>query len=51
MRTIEAPVAPAGAVASAPPFGSLYAQLLREIKDRGLLERRRRYYLAKIAGT
>jgi fatty acid desaturase len=55
MRTVEAPVetAPlsAAVVAKAPSAGSLYAQLLREIKSSGLLERRTRYYIVKIAMT
>jgi fatty acid desaturase len=51
MRTIEVPVTPAVAVAKAPPSGSMYAELLREIKDSGLLERRSRYYVVKIVVT
>ena len=32
-----------------PPRGSEYAQLSRQIKQAGLLERRRGYYICKIA--
>jgi fatty acid desaturase len=49
---IAAPAAAGpGGTQPAPPRGSEYAQLSRQIKQAGLLERRSRYYAWKIAAT
>ena len=53
MSTSEAAIA---AIRSDPhppvePGGSLYAPLLRQVRDAGLLERRTGFYVRRIAGT
>ena len=56
MRTSQAATAATGQLqlaptSSTPRRGSAYAQLSRQIKEAGLLERRRGYYAWKIAAT
>jgi len=56
MRTSQAATAVTGQLqlaptSPAPRRGSQYAQLSRQIKEAGLLERRRGYYAWKIAAT